>query len=60
MQEIFITSRGTKIKVNIPERTPEEQKQRDREIEHNMIAIYKKLEKEGNLHILNKKMEEAI
>lgn len=41
MKETFITSRGTTVIVNIPDRTPEEKAERDREIERNLIAIYK-------------------
>lgn len=53
----FISSRGTRITINIPDRTPEEQAIRDKQIEHDLRAIYKRLEAEGKADIFKQKKE---
>lgn len=40
----FISSKGIKVKVFIPDLTEEEKKKRDREIERSLISIYKRNE----------------
>lgn len=42
--ETFVSSRGIKVKVFIPEKTEEEERKRDREVERNLISIYKRNE----------------
>ena len=40
----FISSKGIKVKVFIPDLTEEEKRKRDREIERSLISIYKRNE----------------
>lgn len=42
--ETFISSKGIKVKVFIPDLTEEEKRKRDREIERSLISIYKRNE----------------
>jgi hypothetical protein len=42
MTETYITKRGTTVIVNIPDRTPEQQAIRDKEIEQALISIYRR------------------
>lgn len=49
MTKTFTTDRGMTVTVSIPDRTPEEQLVRDKEIEQSVIAIYRKMEREGKL-----------
>lgn len=47
MSETFISDRRMTVTVNIPDRTPEQQKERDKEIEQSMVALYKKIVARG-------------
>lgn len=44
MTETFVSSTGFKVTVNIPDRTEEEEKERDRQIKRDLISIYKRHE----------------
>jgi hypothetical protein len=44
LKETFVSSTGFKVTVNIPDRTEEEEKERDRQIKRDLISIYKRHE----------------
>lgn len=52
MKETFISSTGYKVTVNIPDRTEEEEKERDRQIKRDLISIYKRNEN-AKKHLAN-------
>lgn len=54
MKKTYIDGKFT-VTVNIPDRTPEEQAIRDKEIETGLIALYRKLEREGRADFLKVK-----
>lgn len=52
LKETFVSSTGYKVTVNIPDRTEEEEKERDRQIKRDLISIYKRNENTKK-HIAN-------
>jgi hypothetical protein len=56
MTETYITKNGTTVIVHIPDRTPEEQAIRDREIEESLRNLYLSMEAEGRAAIIDNKM----
>lgn len=54
MSETFITDKGMTVTVNIPILTPEQQIERDKEIEQSLIALYKKIVASGRGYIYDK------
>lgn len=54
MVKTFVTDKGMEVTVNIPDRTPEQQKERDKEIEERLTALYKSMVANGRGYIFDK------
>jgi len=60
MKETFISKSGTTVTVHIPDITPERQKERDREIERRMVALYKSIVASGRGDIYKSHDKESL
>lgn len=51
--EIFVSSKGIKAKIFMPDRTEEEERKRDREIERSLISICKRANENTKKYLIN-------